>query len=318
VRRSLSQLAALNEQDIECLAAANRLQTVTAATPLDRGAEVPVKIAHGGNRRQPTGKSRPRITGKSARVDDIVMPAETDAIIAYHIPFQPKLPLVPAPTRREWMEHTPEHFAMRCLPMLLANQAGWWLLNDHPLQVTWDGSNDPDGLRLEWLGDERGMAISNFGFGILTWNTPYLFRTPPGTNLHVRGPANHPRDGMFALEGVVETDWTMATFTINWKVTRANKALLFERGDPICQLVPVRRGELETYTPRQRSLEDAPELKAGYEAWRDSRWAFQHQELDSACIDAGWQKHYFRGQEVDGHVAPRGAHQLKLVLRGFS
>jgi hypothetical protein len=257
------------------------------------------------------------MTGKAPQADEIVMPAEAGTVVAYHIAFQPMLPLVPAPARREWMEHTQEHFAMRCLPMLLANQSGWWLLNQHPLRVTWDGSNDPDGLGLEWLGDERGTAISNFGFGILTWNTPYLFRTPPGTNLHVRGPANRPKDGMFALEGIVETDWTMATFTINWKITRANKPLLFERGEPLCQLVPVRRRELESYTPRLHSLDDAPGLKAGYEAWRDSRWAFQHRDIDGGGTDSSWQKHYFRGQEVDGHVAPRDTHQLKLVLRSF-
>src|SRR3712207_8402233 len=36
-------------------------------------------------------------------------------------------------------------------------------------------------------------ARSHFGSGILTWNLPFLFRTPPGYNLHVRGPANWDR-----------------------------------------------------------------------------------------------------------------------------
>jgi hypothetical protein len=78
--------------------------------------------------------------------------------------------------------------------------------------VTWDGSNSPDGLRLEWLGGQCGTATSHFGNEILTWTTPYLFRTPPAINLQVRGPANHPKDGMIALEDIVETDWAMATF----------------------------------------------------------------------------------------------------------
>jgi hypothetical protein len=244
--------------------------------------------------------------------DEIVVAAEQGTIVAYHIPGQQKLPLVPAPTRRDWMYETEEYFAMRCLPMLLANQAGWWLINEHPITVTWDGSQDPDGLRIEWSSDERGTAASHFGFGILTWNTPYLFRTPPGINLHVRGPANRLKDGIFALEGIVEPDWAMATFTINWKVTRPNVPIVFDRGDPLCQLVPVRRGELETYTPRLRSLADEPDLEAGFERWRQSRWAFQHQDTE-----VSWEKHYFLGQVGDGRVAPRNEHQMKLVLRSF-
>jgi hypothetical protein len=304
-------------QNVYCLAAVDHRQAVAAVSPSDRETAVPDTTARSTSCPQARANPDLQMTSETAGRDEIVVPAEAGTVVAYCIADQPKPPLVPAPSRREWMEQTPMHFAMRCLPMLIANQSGWWLLNEHPLRVVWDGSDEPDGLRLEWLGDQRGMAVSNFGFGILSWNTPYLFRTPPGINLHVRGPANRPKDGMFALEGVVETDWTMATFTINWKVTRPNEPLVFERGEPICQLVPVRRGELESYTPRLQSLDDAPDLKVGYEAWRDSRWAYMHEDV-ADWADDGWQKHYFHGREVDGHVAPRGTHQMKLLLRTFT
>ena len=42
---------------------------------------------------------------------------------------------------------------------------------------------------------------SHFGYGILTWTLPYLFRTPPDWNLLARGPSNLPKDGIQALEG---------------------------------------------------------------------------------------------------------------------
>ena len=64
------------------------------------------------------------------------------------------------------------------------------------------------------------MVSSNFGYGIVTWYLPYLFRTSPGYNLWVRGPVNSPKDGIVPLEGLVETDWAEATFTVNWKITR--------------------------------------------------------------------------------------------------
>jgi hypothetical protein len=47
------------------------------------------------------------------------------------------------------------------------------------------------------VGEVSPSAISHFGSGILTWNVPYLFRTPPGYNLLVRGPANWPKDAAF-------------------------------------------------------------------------------------------------------------------------
>jgi hypothetical protein len=122
------------------------------------------------------------------------------------------------------MQATNERFANRCLPLLIANQAGWFLLNSHPIRVTWDGGNELSNLQVEYLkGFPPYPAVSHFGHGIVTWTIPYLFRTPPGYNLLVRGPSNWPKDGAHALEGIVETDWSVATFTMNWMLTRPNQ-----------------------------------------------------------------------------------------------
>ena len=40
------------------------------------------------------------------------------------------LQLMPAPHRRDWMTESPQQFAYRCLPLLIANQSGWVILND--------------------------------------------------------------------------------------------------------------------------------------------------------------------------------------------
>jgi hypothetical protein len=75
-----------------------------------------------------------------------------------------KMPLVPAPVNRDWMDATPQHFAKRCLPLLIANQAGWFLLSAHKLAVTWDGGNAIDSLRVEHVeGDPPYSASSHFG-----------------------------------------------------------------------------------------------------------------------------------------------------------
>lgn len=249
-------------------------------------------------------------------------PARADdggpALIAYRVSDGPPLQLVPAPAARPWMDATDQRFAYRCLPLLIANQSGWFLLNSHTLRATWDGGDGLGALRLEYFtGLPPYPAASHFGQGILTWHVPYLFRTPPGYNLLARGPANWPKVGAVALEGIVETDWTVATFTMNWKLTEPDRPVMFEVGEPVCMLVPRRRGELETFRPEVRKIEADPELGAAYQRWKEGRARFlaDLDALDPEAVEQGWQKHYFRGATPDGTAAP--AHQTRLQLREF-
>ena len=117
-----------------------------------------------------------------------------------------------------------------------------------------------------------------------------------------------------ALEGIVEADWATATFTMNWKMTRADHDVRFERGEPICMIVPMPRGLVEGLTPRLAPLESDPALRNEYHAWKDSRGEF----LDSLGDDQArpWQKHYHRGQTVTGFRFEQ--HQTKLDVKPFS
>lgn len=149
--------------------------------------------------------------------------------------------LIPAPASRAWMNETTDSFANRCLPLKVANQAGWFVLNDRAFEATWDGGKEKASVRVEYAdgaGEERPLATSHFGHGILTFHVPYLFRTPPGYNTLARGPANWPKDGACALEGLVETDWLVGSFTMNWKLTRPGLPVLFEKDEPVCMVVP--------------------------------------------------------------------------------
>lgn len=118
------------------------------------------------------------------------------------------LKIVPAPADRFWMDFTTHGWANRCLPLRIANQAGWHILNNSKFEVEWNGKADVDAVTIHFLdGRPSRFVKSNFGYGILTWYLPYLFRTSAGYNLLVRGPANLPKDGISAIEGLVETDW---------------------------------------------------------------------------------------------------------------
>jgi hypothetical protein len=239
-------------------------------------------------------------------------------LIAYNVAPWVNMPLVPAPQGRDWMAATDRRFANRCLPMLIANQCGWLILNSHKVQAVWNGGVLPADIALTTLAGEGASPVStHFGYGILTWTVPYLFRTPPDWNLWARGPANLPKDGVQALEGVVETDWSVATFTMNWKMTRPGHAVTFDVGEPVCLLVPQRRGELEAFHPYTVPISDDPELRARYEHWMQGRGEFNAAlpDPESDAARRGWQKDYFQGRDPRGRRAPR--HQSRLALRPF-
>jgi hypothetical protein len=230
------------------------------------------------------------------------------------------MPLVPASRDRAWMQATDRHFASRCLPLLMANQAGWFLLSSHAIRATWSGGRGVAALKIEILsGAAPCPAISHFGYGILTWHVPYLFRTAPGYNLLVRGPANWPKDGISALEGIVESDWSDATFTMNWQMTRRRSPVAFDAGEPIAMILPQRRGELETFRPECVSIASDPTVRARYELWAEDREWFNDllRRPGSAEQRRGWEKHYFQGVQASGDGAAAG-HQTKLSLRPFA
>jgi hypothetical protein len=245
---------------------------------------------------------------------------EIDAaeFVAYRLSTEPAIRLVAAARDRAWMDATGARFANRCLPLLIANQAGWFLLSSHALRATWSGGNEKEALEVEYLsGSPPFPATSHFGNGILTWHIPYMFRTPLGFNLIARGPTNWPKDGAFALDGIVETDWAVATFTMNWKITALNRPVLFDEGEPFCMVVPQRRGELEDFQPQIREIADDPDVADAYTKWVESRNRFLRglNTAEEGALKQQWEKHYFRGTAPDGTKAP--LHQTKLHLREF-
>ncbi len=246
-------------------------------------------------------------------------PAAERSMVAYRIPGWSRYPeIVPAPADREWMDAGTQGWANRCLPLRIANQAGWCILNDADFDVIWGGKNDLESLKILPHDKRREpiFAISMFGYGILTISIPFLFRMPPLHNLMVRGPANCFKDGAAPLEGLVEADWTPYTFTMNWKITRALRRIRFGSGEPICMLTPVARGELNQFKGEIRNLQSDPELLAGYTTWHQQRVTREKERMESNSGERrGVQGHYIRGQ---GYLGEAGSvHQTKLALKPF-
>jgi hypothetical protein len=227
----------------------------------------------------------------------------------------------PASATRGWMDDTRSSFAYRCLPLNIANAHGWEILTPVAFEAIWNGGAGlPDvQVRLAPGADPKLAPVSAFGEGVLTFHIHGLFRTPPGWNLWVGGPPNSPKDGIYPLTGVIETDWSPYTFTMNWRFTRPDHPVHFDAGEPICFVFPVQRTVLETITPRFLPMDSEPEQQAHYVAWNHSRLEWlerMKRERPVRPVDQ-WQKRYYRGIDMtDQEVAPD--HRAKLRLAPFA
>jgi len=228
-------------------------------------------------------------------------------------------PLIrPAEPTRDWMDRTPEAFAYRCLPLNIANAHGWEILSPCAFDAWWTGGALARDVvvRTDGPGDQAPVAL--FGQGVLTFHIQGLFRTPPGWDLFVGGSPNRPKDGIAPLSGVVETDWSPYTFTMNWKFTRRNHRIRFEKHEPFCFVFPVKRGALEQMDPKFVALTEGSDLVAQFRAWSASRDAFQAEMADGKprAPAEKWQKRYYRGVTMRDD-APFPDHRSKLRLRPF-
>jgi hypothetical protein len=160
--------------------------------------------------------------------------------------------------------------------------------------------------------------MSHFGSGVITFELPFIMKTPPGWSLMVMGPINRPKDAVAALTGVIETDWSPYTFTMNWLCTRPNAQVRFEAGEPIAHFFPVRRGQLERIEPEVRDIHEDLDRKTQNDAWRESRSGFLKglSEREAAVLAEKWQKAYYRGNRPDGKPGVKD-HAIKLRLEEF-
>lgn len=252
--------------------------------------------------------------------------ARGQRLVAYALEGATPVRIVRAPRSRAWIDAFPRRFTAQCLPLMLANQSAWWLLNPSAFQVTWDGREAPNALRIEGSGGAAvpRNVVSRFGYGIVTFEVPYIFRTPPGVNLLARGPANWFKDGAAPVEGLVETDWAVATFAMHWKLTRTGVPVAFEEDEPFCAIVPQGRGVLESLEPVIRELSSDQELTLQYHAWRESRKRNSEMRHVAALIggqaavyDIPCELHYTRGTSPGGAEGPAD-HQTRRTLSDFA
>jgi Family of unknown function (DUF6065) len=213
--------------------------------------------------------------------------------------------LRPSPSRRAWMDDH-EH-AYHCLPLVIANQWGWQVLCPTEVRVTWDGRPGLDGVRVEVDPQYTPAIKSQFGSGIVTFSPPWLFRTPPGWDLYLKGPSNRWKPNCHPLEGVIETWWLNYTFTINWKLVEPG-TVVFAKGESIGQLVPVPHATFQEAT--------ALEAPIGLLEPEASRELLEWLERRRQLVSQGARVHhlYRKAEGVEDHLRKVGVPEIRSFL----
>ena len=237
-------------------------------------------------------------------------------ITAYEVVAEP-MPIRSTDRRREWMDQTNERFAYRCLPLAMANQMGWEVLSPVGFTARWNGKDGLDAIAIKFDREPSELVGSHFGYGVLTFSLGYLFRTTKSHNILVKGPANQPKDGIAPLEGLIETDWTPFTFTMNWQFTRKRHKVRFEEGEPVCTILPYPRHYLGKFQPRRKNVNENAKLYSQYVKWREDRIAFNEglKQPGSEAAKAGWQRTYMKGEDQEGNTFT--GHQTKIRILDF-
>lgn len=173
----------------------------------------------------------------------------------YQLDQVPPFPFEPADMKRAWLDGDRRFAAARQPGLARANQAGWVIRCPIDIRFTWNGRHEAhQGLTAYSKDPEReryaGFFQNAFGHGILTIGLPFLFRTPPGIGLLVRGPTNFHVENLHPLDGLVESDWLESTFTMNWRILRPNVTTGFAKGDPVCMVQPYPLDLLESVAPQ--------------------------------------------------------------------
>lgn len=237
---------------------------------------------------------------------------------AYQVGPNPGYELEPAGPKRQWMDEFPGKAPYRCLPLNMANQGGWLVRSPCTFTARWNGKMGTDAttITFEDADPERMSRTirSHFGGGIITFTLPWLFRTTEGYGIWVHGPPNWPMDNLQALDGIVETDWSHMTFTMNWKIMRRNTPVWFRKGDPVCMLTPFPLDLLETVEPQILDIRSDPALHQAHAEAVKSRAEMIRHNVQTGSLD--WEKKYMRGEQSDGLL--RQGHRTNFKLASFA
>lgn len=220
--------------------------------------------------------------------------------------FDGNVPLIPASRERDWFHPGFHH----CLPLQIANQLGWTLVSPADFAVFWSGKDRSDAIVTR--GAARGV-VSHFGYGIFSYVPPFVLKTSKGVGLLVKAVPNQPKDGICALEGLVETDNLKGRFTFNFRITRPNCWITFRKGEPLAQILPFQRTWLQSFDVR--TVIDGPNHESVLSTTRELEKLRSDLARTSRTPSEQRDHLYLRGRNADG--SSYDEHLRSVAVRPF-
>jgi hypothetical protein len=204
--------------------------------------------------------------------------------------------------KRDWFT---SHF-YRCLPLTIGNQYGFTVSSEFDIAFEWNGGDRPEDLKI-YLNEELNETdnikypniSSHFGHGIMTVNTPFFFRTPPGVNLMTINPPNYIIPNVTPMTGVVETDNLRRSFTFNLKIQIPNIRTHIPAGYPIGAFIPVPRYYCDNF--KLEFAENIFSKEIINEELQADKDANKHRNEIEPTLKNGVGKHYMQGKDVYGN-----------------
>jgi hypothetical protein len=190
--------------------------------------------------------------------------------------------------------------------MVIANQWGWQILCPTDVVATWNGDPRLGGLQIEVAPQYKTVIKSQFGQGIITFSPPWLFRTPAGWDLYVKGPSNRWKPNCIALEGVIETWWLNYTFTLNWRIVEPG-TVYFARGESIGQLIPVPHATFQDSTASEAPIGLVePHAVKELLAWQERRRELAGQKMNVHQL-------YRKAEGIEEHLQKVSVPPIKSI-----
>jgi hypothetical protein len=211
--------------------------------------------------------------------------------------------------KRDWF--TPHFY--RCLPLAIGNQYGFVISAEFDFCFEWNGGDQITDITLS--SEERASSLnedektkvypkimSHFGSGILTIETPFFIRTPPGINIMTINPPNHVIPNITVMTGVVETDNLRQTFTFNLKIQMPNIKVCIPAGTPLAAFIPVPRYFVDEFQLKfADELFDKQTIDEEKKAENDAR---KHRGYVQNNLKDKIEKHYMLGKDIYNNKFP--------------
>jgi hypothetical protein len=233
--------------------------------------------------------------------------------------YSPKI--VPAKIKREWADESPTKHPYRCIPLAMGSSYGWELLSPCSFSVEFDGRfENPgnDSVKITVLDGYPyidDVAHGWFGQGTVTFKVPFIFKTPQGYNTFVTGPLNSPKDGIYPMSAIVETDWLPFTFGMTWKMTRKGTAF-FAKNEPFMRFFPMKRERmLEDCQVIVENIQNNDRLEKEYLAYSETKRKAteEGEKLDRFVPHTNYTEGVYPNVEGKGDIKAKD-HYAKIIL----